>query len=97
MIALARRVLASSTSSPSNESTSTFELAKYLAYHRHALVGREERLLLGVHENGHEHPLEQVRAPQNNVDVAVGQRIERTRKHCGRPFGGPAGVIVASS
>ena len=41
------------------------------------LVDREERRLLGVHEDRHDDAVEQPRAAQDDVDVAVGQRIER--------------------
>ena len=45
-----------------------------------ALVGREERLLVGVDQHRHHDALEQVRAAQDDVDVPVGQRVERPGK-----------------
>ena len=45
----------------------------------HALLGREQRVLLGVAQDRHDDAVEQPRAAQDDVDVAVGQRIERPR------------------
>ena len=48
------------------------------AHDLHALVHREKRRLLGIHQNGHDDPVEQSRAARNDIDVPVRQRIEGT-------------------
>ena len=44
-----------------------------------ALGHREERRLLGVDEDRDDDAIEEPRAARDDVDVAVGQRVERTR------------------
>src|SRR6202008_5209862 len=56
-------------------------LAEDLADDRDALVGGKQRVLLGVHQDGDEDPLEQVRAAEDDVDVTVGQRVEGPGKN----------------
>ena len=42
----------------------------------HPLLDLEQRLLVGVPEDGHDHPLEVPGRPLDDVDMAVGGRIE---------------------
>ena len=42
----------------------------------------EERRLLGVQQDGDDDPVEQARAARDDVDVAVGQRVERAGIDC---------------
>jgi hypothetical protein len=51
-------------------------LAEHFADDGDALIGRKQRILLRIHQHRDDDPLEQVRAAKNDVDVAVGQRIE---------------------
>ena len=51
-------------------------VAEHLADHRHALVDREERRLVGVDEDGDDNPIEDRTGALDDVDVAAGERIE---------------------
>ena len=56
-------------------------LGEHFANDRDPLLRREQRLLFLVDEHRHQDALEQMRAAQNDVDVAVRQRIERAGKN----------------
>src|SRR5262245_28932385 len=56
-------------------------LPEHLTRDLDALVQREQRRLLRVHQNRHDNPVEQPRAARDDVDVPVRQRIERSRIH----------------
>ena len=51
------------------------------AGHLHAFGQAEQRRFLRVDEDGDDDPIEQPRTTGNDVDVPVGQRIERSRIH----------------
>jgi len=57
-------------------------LAKHLADDLDPLGGGEERLLVLVDQHGDENSLEQVCASQDDIDVPVRNRVERTGKDC---------------
>ena len=55
--------------------------AEHVANDLDPLLGRKERVLLRIHENGHDDALEQLHAAQDDVHVPIGQRIERPGKN----------------
>ena len=60
--------------------------------------GREERLLVGVHQHGDDDAVEQPQRPADDVDVPVRDRIERAGKdgECGAGVGRSSMVIPSS-
>ena len=45
----------------------------------HPLLDLEQRLLVGIPEDGHKHPVEMPGGPLDDVDMAVGGRVEGAR------------------
>ena len=70
-----------------NPALSVFLAAYDLFDHPYSLIDREHRLLIGVVEHRDHYLVEEGRAAFNNVQVAVGERVERTGKDSFSHFG----------
>src|SRR5262245_36084988 len=55
--------------------------AEHVANDLDPFLGREQRVLLSVHENRHDDALEEMHAAENDVHVPVGQRVEGSGKN----------------
>src|SRR5690606_12951616 len=70
------------------------ERREYLFQHPAALFDGEQRVLFRIVENGNNDLVEQGTAPPNDVEVAVRERVERSRKYSSTHYLGDAEGIT---